>query len=157
MPAMNQRSMIVSTALTVVALAGCGGKGTKTTAPTNGGGDTSGSGLPFDPAAVQAALASAPGNAACGVEGSETFGDIHKRQGDALGTADQVDVSFACVASGADDGTFDCTWSVFSKPPAAPAADDPCGGECCSGFQIMLNVRADGTFAADTATCVAPG
>ena len=53
--------------------------------------------------------------------------------------------------------TYECTWSVFSKPSGAPDPDDPCGGECCSGFQIMIPVAADGSFDATAITCVAPG
>ncbi|MBK9035487.1 MAG: hypothetical protein IPL61_30225 [Myxococcales bacterium] len=155
---MKHLSTIVTAALAAASLAACGGKSKGADAPVGGtGGAAPESDLPFDPEAVRQQLATSAGNEACGVEGGETFGGILKRQGDALGTADETDISFECQPSGADDGTYGCTWSVFSKPPAAPDPDDPCGGECCSGYQIMITVNADGTFDPASANCVAPG
>lgn len=153
---MKHLSMIVTAALAAASLAACGGKSKGADAPAGGSSAAAPtSNLPFDPEAVRLTLASAAGNDACGVEDGETFGNILKRQGDALG--DDADVSFECRAGGADDGTYDCTWSVFAKPPAAPDPDDPCGGECCSGYQIMITVNADGTFDPASANCIAPG
>ena len=55
------------------------------------------------------------------------------------------------------DGRRECTWGVFNKPPAAPDPDDPCGGECCSGYQVIFQVDAAGTIDPASVICNAPG
>ena len=141
---------------TVAFAAACGGSSKP--APALGT-SSSAKQLPFDPEQVRAAVAATPGTSACATEENQTFEDVLSYQGSLLANGDpsSVEVTFSCVAAAAGDGTYDCTWSVFAKPSGAPDPDDPCGGECCSGFQIMIPVAADGTFDASAINCVAPG
>lgn len=133
--------------------AACGGKAKPADTGPGGGGD----GGP-DRAALQAKLAAMPQNDACSGDGGGTLADLYAQQKAALVGDDNspVDESFDCRADDAGTGGWQCTWSVFSKPTGA-ASDDPCGGECCSGYQIMVNVDASGALLADTISCIAPG
>jgi hypothetical protein len=69
-----------------------------------------------------------------------------------------VEESFMCRAQG--DGSWECQWSVFSKPSPTAAADpcDPCAGEGGgSGYIIIATVSNDGAIAPDKIYCNAPG
>jgi hypothetical protein len=152
------RRMKLALAFATVALAAACGGSSKSAPPTLGT-SSSGKKLPFDPEQVRAAVAAGPGTDACSAEVGQTFEALFEYQRGLLASGDpaSVEVSFSCLAAAAGDGTYECTWSVFSKPSGAPDPDDPCGGECCSGFQIMIPVAADGSFDATAITCVAPG
>jgi len=140
-------------------LAACGGKSKGGAAPAPGpasaGDDPA---TPFDDGAVRAALAATPGVSNCGVEPSTTMGAHFAAQRDGLvgggDTATAVDERFGCKA--ADDGSWDCEWSVFTKP-SAPDPEDPCAEGGGSGYIIMVKVGADGTLMADQINCNAPG
>lgn len=158
-PLRYSRGMKLALAFATVVLAvACGGS--SKSAPPALGTSSSGKKLPFDPEQVRASVAATPGNSACSAEEGQTFGDVMSYQSSLLGDGgdpSRVDTSFTCTASGSGDGTYDCTWSVFAKPSGTPDPDDPCGGECCSGFQVMIPVAADGTFDASAINCIAPG
>lgn len=153
------RRMKLALAFATVALAAAACGGSSKSAPPTLGTSSSGKKLPFDPEQVRAAVAATPGNSACATEENQTFEDVLSYQGSLLANGDpsSVEVKYACLAAAAGDGTYECTWSVFAKPSGTPDPDDPCGGECCSGFQIMIPVAADGSFDATAITCVAPG
>ena len=147
---MRSTSTILATARLALAAA-CGGKSSAATTPGNAGG-TDG----FDEAKVKAALAALAVPSACdNGSGAPTLGAHLEMQRESLGGASATDESFACQPP--LDGQRECTWSVFGKPPAEPAADDPCGGECCSGYQIIVKVDDAGTVDPNNVFCNAPG
>ena len=72
-----------------------------------------------------------------------------------LGGEAVTDTTFDCQPP--MDGLRECTWGVYNKPPSEPDPDDPCGGECCSGYQIIFKVDAAGAIDPASVFCVAPG
>ena len=143
----------VALAAALLATAACGGKSSAT---PKGPGPADPNAAPFDQAKVKAALAATPQSSAppCGdpANVSTTLGELFKAQGDALAPSD---ADFVCRPDMADDGTWECTWSVFAKPGAADA-EDPCSGGS-AGFQIIAKVGADGVLVENGIICNAPG
>lgn len=138
-------------AITVALACACGGKG--------GGKDTTPpapAGLPFDEAAVKAAMAAtAVADAdSCGIEGAATVADAMTSRREMMQASGGVDETFSCRASVVTDGRWECTWSVWEKTTGSDA-DDPCGGG--TGFQSIAQVNADGSLVAGQLVCLAPG
>ena len=141
--------------VSLLLVAACGGAKANVVAPS---GPT---GTPFDQGEVQKALAAMPASG-CNEEPGETFADVFRRNDRALGEPGQTELSFACKALPGDQ-LHECQWSTFAKPAAnpcgapTPAGDNPCAGDCCSGFLIIVQVRNDGSIVPDSTACNAPG
>lgn len=140
------------------ALAACGGKSssssTPTPTPTPGGDEPPAAGIDHD--RVKATLAETSVPEACSGTDATTLGELLSLQQQLLGGEADTDVSFDCQP-GSEDGRWACTWSVFNKPSGAVDPEDPCAGEGTSGYQIMVEVDADGAIVPDTIFCNAPG
>lgn len=159
----------LSIVLFAVAVAACGGKSKGPAATGSAEGDDPAT--PFNDGQIKASLSAMTNIEGCGVDASTTLGAHFEQQKKALeGEGEDkgaVEESFLCRAR-ADDA-WDCEWSVFSKPdaPAAPAdpcaaageeGEDPCAGECCSGYQILFQVSgSDLQVKSDSVHCIAPG
>ncbi len=152
----------LSIVLFVVAVAACGGKNKGPAPAASAEGDDPAT--PFNDGAIKASVAAMSNVEACGIDASTTLGAHFEAQKKLLeGEGEDrspVEESFLCRAR-ADDA-WDCEWSVFATPPPAaegqaPDAEDPCAGECCSGYQIMFQVGGDGTVRNDSVHCIAPG
>lgn len=136
-----------------VLAAACGGKAKPATEAPGGGGSAG-----PDQAALKAELAALPQNDACKTDDGGTLADLMTYQRGLLAgeAGDPTDETFECRPQSVDPG-WECTWSVMSKPSGTPSPDDPCGGECCSGFQVIVAVTEAGTLVPDSIVCVAPG
>ncbi len=151
---MRTTTTFLAAALCALAAA-CGGKSTPaSTGPTNSGG--------ADDAAdadstklVEAIGAMAVPDACNNGDGAADLKAHLDAQREALGGAAATDTTFDCQPP--VDGLRECTWGVFNKPPAAPDPDDPCGGECCTGYQIIFKVDAAGAIDPANVFCNAPG
>lgn len=135
--------------------AACGGKSKAPTAgPAN---HDSGGGGGLDTAKIQTDLAAMEVPSGCGDPG-RTIDAHFQEQVANLGGAGATDVSFRCEPP--VDGLAECSWSVFARPDPAAATggeDDPCGGECCSGYQVIFKVDGAGAIDPASVFCVAPG
>jgi hypothetical protein len=145
------RSFSISLAALLVA---CGGssKSRAPDAPAASGDDPA---TPFDDAAVKAAIADTPWSSApaCGDPESidATLGALFRARAAGLTPGDET---FECKPHLSEEGAWQCTWSVFTRP-TAPA--DPCMEGEGSGFQIIVDVSATGALEQETFVCVAPG
>jgi len=150
---MRNTSTFLAAALCALAAA-CGGKSAPAlTGPTNSGGDGAGA---SDTDAILAAIGAMAVPDACNNgDGAADLKAHLDAQRESLGGAAATDTSFDCQPP--VDGLRECTWGVFNKPPAAPDPDDPCGGECCSGYQIIFKVDAAGAIDPANVFCNAPG
>lgn len=148
---MRSTTTILAAALLALAAA-CGGKSPASSNPGNSAGADG-----FDEAKVKAALAAMAVPEACdNGSGAPNLAAHLEAQRESLGGAAGTDETFDCRPP--VDGVRECTWSVYAKPPADASADDPCGGECCSGYQIIATkVDATGAFAPADVVCNAPG
>ena len=140
--------------LAALALAACGGRGTPAPVTSVPPAAPASATTPFDTSKVKAALAASAPESACPNE-HPTVDALMAQQRTALGPP--LDETFKCVAGDEAGAPWTCTWSILTKPSANPSPDDPCGGECCSGFMISVEVQADGGIVPGSATCVAPG
>ncbi|MBP8805905.1 MAG: hypothetical protein KBG48_04455 [Kofleriaceae bacterium] len=152
---MLQSAPRVLSVLFVVAAA-CGGKAKPAEGPAGPAGPAAADGP--DQAALKAELAALPQVDACKTDDGGTLAELMAYQRGLLAGDDpnSVEETFECRRQDADPG-WDCMWAVMSKPSGAPSPDDPCGGECCSGFQLMVTVTEAGTLVPDSIMCVAPG
>lgn len=147
---MRTTTTFLAAALCALAAA-CGGKSApaSTSPGTTGGGDADTSKI------VEAIGAMAVPEACNNDDGTANLKAHLDAQRESLGGEAETDTTFDCQAP--FEGRRECTWGVFNKPPAAPDPDDPCGGECCSGYQIIFQVDAAGTIDPASIVCNAPG
>lgn len=138
---------VLATAL--LALAACGGKSAASKSPSRAGDG-------FDPTAVKQTIGAMAVPEACNNgDGAATLAAHLDAQRESLGGAASTEESLECQPP--MDGHRECTWSVFNKPSTAPSEDDPCGGECCSGYQVIFHVDDAGAIDASSIICNAPG
>ncbi|MBE7448140.1 MAG: hypothetical protein HS111_04395 [Kofleriaceae bacterium] len=150
-------SLALALAIAVLApAAACGGKGGGTTTTPAGGG-TSGGGTSSADDALRAELAAMAVPEACSGTEATTLRQLLTIQRGYLGTDAETEETFTCRERGDGEPGKSCEWSVFGKPSGAADPDDPCGGECCSGYQILFEVDAAGAVVADSIHCIAPG
>lgn len=151
---MRTTTSFLAAALCALAAA-CGGK----SAPASTGpGNTGGAGdAPSDDAAKLVAQigAMAVPEPCNNDDGTANLKDHLAAQREALGGEAATDTTFECQPP--MDGLRECTWGVYNKPPSEPDPDDPCGGECCSGYQIIFKVDAAGAIDPASVVCIAPG
>lgn len=138
---MNHSTLsICSVAVLGALVAACGGKSAATAEQPAPGGAAA---TPFDVEAVRAALADTPQTSApaCGdpEDVNTTLGQLFTAQGADL---DGAVVDFGCRPADAA-GQWQCTWSELL------------GGT--AGYQIMVNVTADGVLVDGSVVCYAPG
>lgn len=149
---MRTTSTFLAAALCALAAA-CGGK----SAPASTGpGNTVGAGDNADTSKIVDAIAAMAVPEACNNDdGTANLKDHLAAQREVLGGEAATDTTFDCQPP--MDGLRECTWGVYNKPPAEPDPEDPCGGECCSGYQIIFKVDAAGAIDPASVFCVAPG
>lgn len=148
---MRTTTTFLAAALCALAAA-CGGKSAPaSTSP----GDTGGGAEAADTTKIIEAIGAMAVPEACNNDDGTANLKAHlDAQRESLGGEAATDTTFECQPP--VDGRRECTWGVFNKP-AAPDPDDPCGGECCSGYQVIFQVDAAGAIDPASVICNAPG